>query len=175
MHQSVLIRVLAKADAPGFRLLRLRALRERPDAFTSSYEEDVLQPVEAAAARLADPLQTLWGAFVGDDLAGFAGLERSRRAKASHKATVAGMFVAPEHAGRGLGRALLQALMAQARAEALQSLVLTVTQGNAGAQRLYESAGFRAFGTEPRAVVVDGLAYAKVHMHCDLAAAAAQR
>jgi ribosomal protein S18 acetylase RimI-like enzyme len=165
-----LIRLLAPADAAAFRALRLQGLREHPEAFTSSHDEDVQQPAAIAAARLADPLQSFWGAFDGDTLAGIVGLERSRRAKARHKAAVVGMYVAPAQSGHGLGRALLDALLAQARAEGLQSLVLTVTEGNSRAQRLYESVGFRAFGTEPHAIVVDGRAWAKVHMHLALAA-----
>ena len=49
----MLIRRLQPADAHLYRSLRLRALREHPDAFTSSYEDDRQQPVEAAA-ELAD-------------------------------------------------------------------------------------------------------------------------
>lgn len=34
--------------------------------------------------------------------------------------------------------------------------------------RLYREAGFAAFGTEPRAIVVQGHPHAKVHMHRSL-------
>ena len=36
------------------------------------------------------------------------------------------------------------------------------------ARRLYERVGFRAFGTEPDAIRVDGHGYAKVHMSMEL-------
>jgi ribosomal protein S18 acetylase RimI-like enzyme len=71
-----------------------------------------------------------------------------------------------------VGRALLEALVAHARKEGLQHLVLTVTEGNEHAQRLYEGAGFRSFGVEPDAIRVDGRAYAKNHMHLELGPAA---
>ena len=48
------------------------------------------------------------------------------------------------------------------------SLVLTVTDGNAEAQQLYEAAGFRAIGVEPDAIRVGGNSYAKTHMYLDL-------
>jgi ribosomal protein S18 acetylase RimI-like enzyme len=160
------IRRLAPADAPSFRTLRLRALREHPDAFTSSWEDDREQPLEACAARLAR--HAFWGAYEGSELYGFVGLEREARAKNAHKATVVAMYVAPEASGRGVGRALLAALLAHARDEGLESLVLTVTEGNAAAQHLYREVGFRSFGVEPDAIRVDGRSYAKDHMQLDL-------
>jgi len=160
------IRRLGPADAHLYRALRLRALREHPDAFTSGYEQDSMQPVEASAARLG--AHAFWGAYEGSELHGFVGLERETRAKNRHKATVVAMYVAPELAGNGVGRALLEALLAHARGQGIHSLVLTVTEGNAAALQLYEAAGFRSFGVEPDAIRVDGRSYAKNHMHITL-------
>jgi ribosomal protein S18 acetylase RimI-like enzyme len=163
------IRRLAPADALGFRALRLRALREHPDAFTSRWEDEQQQPVEATAARLAG--HAFWGAYHGAELCGFVGLEREKRMKNRHKATVVAMYVAPEAGGRGVGRALMDALLAHARSEGLASLVLTVTEGNEAARRLYERMGFRSFGVEPDAIRIDGRSYAKNHMHLHLGTA----
>lgn len=163
----MLVRMLGPADATLYRALRLRALREHPDAFTSSYEQDRDQPVEAAAHRLAT--HAFWGAYRQAELAGFVGLERELRPKNRHKGTVMGMYVAPEAGGQGVGAALLKALVAHARCNGLESLVLTVTDGNERAQRLYASAGFRSFGVEPDAIRVGGRSIAKNHMHLALA------
>lgn len=160
------VRMLGPADATLYRALRLRALREHPDAFTSSYEQDRDQPVEAAAQRLA--AHPFWGAYQHAELYGFVGLERELRPKNRHKATVMGMYVAPEIGGQGVGRALLDALVRHARANGIESLVLTVTEGNERARRLYESAGFRSFGVEPDAIRIGGRSHAKNHMHLDL-------
>ena len=163
----MLVRMLGPADATLYRALRLRALREHPDAFTSSYEQDRDQPVEAAAQRLA--AHPFWGAYQHAELYGFVGLERELRPKNRHKATVMGMYVAPEVGGQGVARALLDALLAHAGANGVESLVLTVTEGNERAQRLYQVAGFRSFGVEPDAIRVAGRAHAKNHMHLNLA------
>jgi ribosomal protein S18 acetylase RimI-like enzyme len=159
------IRRLKPADALLYRALRLRALREHPDAFTSSYEDDAMQPLEATAARLQ--AHAFWGAYEAAELYGFVGLEREPRAKNHHKATVVGMYVAPAITGQGVGRALLQALLAHARSQGVESLVLTVTEGNAQACRLYEGLGFRSFGVEPDAIRLAGRSLAKIHMHLD--------
>lgn len=163
------IRKLQVHDAPAFHALRLRALREHPAAFTSSFEEDALLPVEASARRLDAARNTFWGAFDGDGtLCGMVGLEREQRAKNRHKAGVVAMYVASECAGRGAGRALLGALLQEARAQGLELLVLTVTEGDGPARHLYEGVGFRSFGVEPRAIKVGSQAYAKNHMFLEL-------
>ena len=167
---AVHVRPLGRDDAAAWRALRLRALREHPESFTSSYEEDVQQPPQVSEARLASPRVTFWGALQGRELYGMVGLERESREKNRHKAHVVGMYVAPEVAGQGVGGALLDALLAQCRGEGLQCLVLTVTEGNTRAQRLYESRGFRIFGVEPRAIRVGERFLAKNHMVLELTA-----
>lgn len=162
------IRRLAAADAPAYRALRLRALREHPDAFTSSYEEDVKHPLQVALGRLTAPSYVFWGAFQGSELYGMVGLEHEGRAKNRHKGTVIAMYVAPEVTAQGVGRALLEALVTHARGAGIASLVLTVTEGNAHAQRLYAHAGFRSFGVEPDAIRVAGRSFAKNHMQLSL-------
>lgn len=162
------IRRLTPADASAYRTLRLRALREHPEAFTTTYEEAERQPLAFSEQRLGSTDQRFWGAFEGGRLCGAVGLDFGSRARTRHKATLVAMYVAPEHAGRGLGQALVGALLADARASGLEMVVLTVTEGNGSATKLYERAGFRSFGVEPRAIKVAGRAYAKNHMYLDL-------
>jgi ribosomal protein S18 acetylase RimI-like enzyme len=162
---AVIVRVLTAADAASFRELRLRALKEHADAFTSSYEEDVQKPLAATEQRLSGGENTFWGAYVDGRLQGIVGLIREPRAKNRHSGDVVAMYVAPEAGRLGLGRALLQALIDHARSEVrLEQLVLTVTRGNQAATDLYRSAGFTTFGMEPRAIKVAGEYFDKEHM-----------
>ena len=46
------IRELGEEDASAYRVLRLRALKEHPTAFVSSYEEHKDWPLETFAQRL---------------------------------------------------------------------------------------------------------------------------
>jgi ribosomal protein S18 acetylase RimI-like enzyme len=163
------IRRLAATDAPAFRVLRLRALREHPEAFTSSHDEDEKLPLAMSEQRLQDSeTARFWGAFDGPRLCGMVGLEREKRPKNRHKATVVGMYVAPEASSRGVGRALVDAVLREARNAGLELLVLTVTEGNQAATALYERAGFRSFGVEPDAIRVGGVPHAKNHMYLHL-------
>jgi ribosomal protein S18 acetylase RimI-like enzyme len=144
----------------------MRGLEDHPDAFTSSAAAEAARPVSATEARIApDSPDWVFGAFVGDALAGVVGLAREPRAKNHHKAVVFGMYVAPDFGRRGIARALLRHLVAAAEQEAgLEQLVLTVTNSNEPARLLYESEGFRSFGIEPRAIRVGAAYYDKNHM-----------
>jgi RimJ/RimL family protein N-acetyltransferase len=150
----------------------LEAYEAHPDAFTSSTAERAALPLAWWKARLstdADAGETVFGAWIDGELAGVAGLAVESREKTRHKSTLFGMYVPRRHRQRGLGRSLVEAVLADARRRPATRLVqLTVTAGNAAAQRLYESCGFVAFGTEPLAVRVGGTYVSKVHMWRDL-------
>lgn len=155
-------------DAAEYRALRLRALREHPDAFTSSFEEDQLKPVEWARQRLGHrpeaPHDFILGAYADGKLIGILGMSVDFRKKVRHIGEVFGMYVAPEYAGRGIGRLLVDACIVRAREAGLERLRLTVTNSNSRAKSLYGRAGFGAFGVERNAVKVDGRYFHKCHM-----------
>ena len=163
------VRSLAPADAAQYRALRLRALREHPQAFTSSFEEEQARPLDWSAQRLAAsaerPHDFFLGAFAHGALLGMLGLQGRYRPKERHNASVVGMYVAPELAGQGAGTALLRELITRAGAcEDLEQIDLTVTEGNGRAQGIYERCGFTVCGTLPRAIKVGDRYYGKVHM-----------
>lgn len=73
-----------------------------------------------------------------------------------------GIGLRPEARGRGLGRRLMEAALAQAWARGLTRVELTVREDNPRARALYEQLGFALEGTLRRASCVDG-AYRDVH------------
>jgi len=156
--------------APAYRALMLDAYARHPDAFTSSVDERAALPLAWWQARLAqgpDAAEAVWASVAGDVILGVAGLSFERREKVRHKATLFGMYVRPEQRAQGLGRALVQAVLAHARACPHIALVqLTVSEGNAGAMALYRAAGFEAWGCEPLAVRVGDGFVRKWHMGC---------
>lgn len=52
------------------------------------------------------------------------------------------IVVAPEHRGRGIGRALLHEMLRMAREENAKSVLLEVRNSNSAARQLYAKAGF---------------------------------
>lgn len=165
---AIHIRPLVAADAVAYKALRDEALRTAPDAFTSDYAASVGRPAKEYAVRFG-PLESgvfFLGAFnAAGQLLGCVGCEREQRTKQRHCATVVGMMVAPTAQRRGVGQQLVAACVQAARnVPGLTQLVLTVTASNTHVVRLYEQAGFTAWGLLPRAVVVDNVAYDKLHM-----------
>jgi ribosomal protein S18 acetylase RimI-like enzyme len=63
-----------------------------------------------------------------------------------HNATISQVMTHSDARGRGLARAVMEALIADARAAGIESLVLNVRGNNHGAERLYRSLGFREVG-----------------------------
>lgn len=59
---------------------------------------------------------------------------------------IANLAVAPAHWGTGIGRALLDASLAEAAARRLNAVYLEVRDSNARARRLYGSRGFEEIG-----------------------------
>ena len=159
------LRRLEPSDAALYRAFRLRALQDHPEAFTSSFEEENHRPLADAERRLSiESRACMWGAFEDGQLAGVFGFDREERRKNLHKATLIGLSVASGFLGRGIGQALVKAVMQGARDAGISLLVLTVTEGNAKARALYARAGFQTIGIEPDAIRVAGTSFNKEHM-----------
>jgi ribosomal protein S18 acetylase RimI-like enzyme len=149
--QMITIRKLGVDDAAAFLATRQRALRDHPDVYTSTAEEwDV--PVSHAVERIQRNI--VFGGFVDDTLAGVVTLSlTARRAtKQRHKAEIWSVYVAPEHRGLGIARAMMVQTIAEAKLLGFFSVMLSVADGNVVALKLYESMGFLRYGTEPRAI-----------------------
>ena len=109
--------------------------------------------------RLASgPGNVIVGAFDPGLVACVGVLHAPRHPKGAHHAHIWGMYCQPAHRRRGLGRAIMEAAIAHARTlEGVTQLNLGVSVTTPGAQALYESVGFVAWGREPRAMKVDGV------------------
>jgi RimJ/RimL family protein N-acetyltransferase len=138
----------SEGDDRGLDAVGLRASLARPEGY-------------AILALAGGP----GGAGRGGPLIAAAGAVREEKAKRRHLALIWGVYVAPAHRGRGLGRSLVTAALAVARSwPGVEVAHLTVSEGAPAARRLYESLGFVAWGTEPDALRVEGRSYAETHM-----------
>lgn len=163
-----LIRPLTAADVHPYKSLRDEALECAPESFSSDHAASVNRPASAYAPRFGAPASGHFflGAFAPDGpLLGCIGCERELLPQQQHSARLVSMMVAPAAQRRGIGQQLLAACIHQAeQAPGLEQLTLTVTASNQHVVRLYESAGFRAWGLLPRAIVVRGAGYDQLHM-----------
>jgi len=165
------VRALGAADVHAYKALRDHALAHHDEAFTSDAATEALRAADSYAARLGvgDDGSFTLGAFRGDALVGAISCERDARSKVRHVGHIVGMMVHGDEQGRGVGSALLDALIARAAADdELHVLTLTVTAGNGAAERLYERAGFVRYGTLPRAIRTGGRFFDKHHLMLNL-------
>lgn len=166
LRDGIRLRTLACADADAYAALRAEALELHPLAFGSGPVSDLQELRDAFCSHVADPSQAVaYGAFAGEQLVGIGRLYRQVGVKERHKCDIVGMYVTATHRGRGIGRALLRALVSQARAwSGVTYIYISVTDAAPEAARLYESEGFRRWGTEPEALCWEGKSVAEHHM-----------
>jgi RimJ/RimL family protein N-acetyltransferase len=132
----VRIRRVEAHEAERLKALRLRALREDPDAFGSTYEREAAFGDEVWAARAAERRT-----FVAvDDEDRWLGMAVAR----DHDgiALLNGMWVAPEGRGQGIAGALCDSCADWAQRRGFDALYTSVVIGNDAAERVYERAGF---------------------------------
>lgn len=171
MSENVAIRRLRPEDAETFAAIRREALEAHPFSFTASPEDDRGLQVENVRKYLADEQQAVFGCFQDGRLSGILGISRAERAKLRHTAIVWGVYVAPRARRKGAGRALLAAAIAHARTwNGVEMVHLSVSEQAEPAHRMYEAAGFRSWGREPRAVQWQGTFADEFHMVLDLRA-----
>lgn len=131
----------------------LSGLAESPGAFGSDFATESASPIEAFAKTLENLYVA--GAFDRDRLVAIAGFRQLDREKTRHRGDIWGVYVSPDARGRGIGRRVLEHVLDHARARVMQ-VHLSVTTSNAPAVALYENLGFERYGTEPRALRVEG-------------------
>lgn len=157
LHRTVAgvieIRRARDEDAATIWALRLRGLREHPTSFAATADEDAKMPIEDVRRRI----ENVMGAFDGDSPVGMIGVYREERTKRMHHAHIWGFYVAPEARGGGIGARLIDAALDLARSlGGIERVSLQVGTESVAARRLYERAGFVAFGVEEHGICVDG-------------------
>lgn len=87
----------------------------------------------------------------GGAIVGTAEAHPNQAGPGAHVAN-AGFVVDPDHAGRGIGRALAQHVIGQSRADGYRAMQFNaVVETNLAAIRLWQSLGFAIVGTVPEA------------------------
>ena len=145
------VRRIRPDEGPKLRALRLSALADAPMAFGSTlsreaaFPEHVWQERAEGGASGADRA-TFIAERDGEWIGLATGLATDPDAPNDTRPVLVGMFVAPSWRERGVGAALVDAVVAWARERRAIGLCLWVTATNSPAIALYYKCGFQRTG-----------------------------
>ncbi|MHB8587998.1 MAG: GNAT family N-acetyltransferase [Candidatus Dormibacteraceae bacterium] len=135
------MRRLGPDDWQVFREVRLAALREAPYAFGSTYEAEVGAGEESWRKRLVDRVR-----FVAEVDGRVVGTVGAGTGEFSGTAALTALWVDPGFRSRGVGTALVEAVVDWAKSHGFNQVLLWVTEINDKAERLYQRHGFARTG-----------------------------
>ena len=142
---------ITPANAMIFKAVRLNALKDTPDAFSSTYAKESELTDQQWIDRAAEWNGTRGVAFLAmkeGNACGIAGSFLNQQDPT--RAVLISMWVAPGYRRRGIGQLLVDEIANWARSRHVRSLELMVTSVNDSATRFYERLGFQRTGrTEP--------------------------
>ena len=136
---AVRVETYHPAHRDGFAAVVLSVLSEFGFSFDPALEADLDRPHECYDA--------LWVVLDKELVVGTVAVRRLPGGDASGEAELKRMYLLPGYRGMGLGREMLGKALAWARLEQVEAVRLDTSPTMAGAQRLYEAAGFRSFGS----------------------------
>lgn len=168
--RTFIIRPLLAEEWPAYRAIRLRALADAPDAFSTTLDTQQELPPETWAARLSAAAASGKDCPLVAELHGAPVGMAWTKVDADDPAIVNlfQMWVAPEARGQGVAAALLAEAVRWSSARGAQALQLGVNCANLPAVRLYERAGFLETGL--REPMRPGSALIEQRMRLELAA-----
>jgi RimJ/RimL family protein N-acetyltransferase len=149
--QPIHIAELTSQHHPEYRAFFTTGLIQDEDNFRITPTDDA----DATFPTLGTADSFTLGAYVNGTLGGVVSFTRdgATRQKLRHKGILFRMYVSPAYRGRGIARALIEAVIARARLlPDMEQINLTVVSSNPTARALYEKLGFVTFGTEPNAI-----------------------
>jgi len=147
------IRKLGAEDVAAYRAVRYEALVNHPESYGSSAESFAIQGEDELRAILQR--MAFFGVFADGSLGGIVAFGQTQGEREQHRGWLYQVYVQPRLRGNGAALALIDAAVAHARSTVLQ-IHLGVGAHNHPAVRLYQRAGFEIYGTEPRALFVNG-------------------
>lgn len=159
------IRQLTAADAESYRIIRLQALQEHPEAFSSSFEEESQYPLDVFRDRFQSNDSFTFGAFENDVLVGTVTLLMEKKLKLKHRASIVAMYVAPNYRKKRVGHALMvEALKKTKENNGIEQIYLSVEASNTPAKKLYTSFDFEVYGIEKKAIKIGDNYFDEEHM-----------
>lgn len=152
--ETLLLRSLGPQDAQE----TLRIIRKTAGEtdFMMRYEDEWTVSIEQQRELLASmehaPKALMLGAFLGGRLVGVGNFKPIHPAdRARHRAGL-GLSILKSHWGKGIGTAMMHAMLGAAKETPLELLELSVVGANTRAKAMYDHLGFIQYGRQPNAM-----------------------
>lgn len=155
------VRRLGAGDGDLYKQIRMEALKNAPEAFGSTYEQEANRGNEYFEKKVTT--SCVFGAFSSSEIVGVSGFYQQAGPKFEHKGVLWGMYVKPNFRNSGIGSKLVRAVLNHAR-DKVELVTLSVVTENERAISIYSQLGFESFGTEPKALRVGTVYYSEMHM-----------
>lgn len=155
-----------KEDWRSIKELRLESLKNEPQAFWISYQEEAMQTDEAWQEKInltlgEGPKEILVLAKDGENLIGMAGAS----ADDENNWKIKNVYIKPEYRGKGISTKILQETIEKINSRRDVKLIqLKVNTKQEPAIRLYQKCGFQIIETLQNQASGDGKEYSKYIM-----------
>lgn len=163
---KITFRPAQAADVSAFRNLRLEALHNHPESFSSDYAANYAYASTFWTERLRSlgSEGTIYFAAQNNGLIGMCGIHRGDSPKTRHSATIWGVYVQSGWRGLHIAEELIAKCSGWAQAQEIKVIKLAVINTNTSAIRCYARCGFKVYGIEPQAIHYDGVMYDELLM-----------
>lgn len=138
---DIRVRVLEQDEWPIYREVRLRALRESPEAFVASAEEEAEFEDSVWEERIVRSRRIV--AEDGDEVVGVVSVGTGHRSKIADAGELFGLWVEAPRRGSGVARRLMEKAARVGREVGLKQLLYWVGTDNGRAVAFASSFGFR--------------------------------
>ena len=148
------IKLLTAQDWLIWQKLRLEALQQAPENFASSYLEELALLEQDHQKTLSE--NDVFVALINDTAVSCAALHYNKSQKTKHIATLWGMYSSEDYQRKNIASAVLNEVIKHAKPYITQ-LQLKCLVNNNRALTFYQKHGFKIYGTEIKALKINGV------------------
>lgn len=155
------ITTLPPGEWEKYRLIRLEALQDSPQAFGTTLKEAQAEPESFWRERLEQAAlgERVWLFFAqeGADIMGTIGAYTEEGEHNEHVANIVGFFVSPHARGKGVGEKLFSTILKTLQdVPRIVKIYLRVTTTQTPAIAIYEKYGFTKLALHKKVMCVNG-------------------
>lgn len=168
-NSEISIRLLTREDGPTYQKLRLLSLKESPDAFLSTFDNEAKLHEKVFADHLDwayhPPHLGYFGIFIHGELAGYVQVSKTYLDKQDHIVMMNNLYVDPKFRKKNLASQLFEHVFeVLKKSSAIERIFLSCTAHNTPALHFYKKLGFQRFGVRVKAIKWHGMYDDEVEM-----------